>query len=77
VYKDQKLSKNLNGSSWVQISLETRSETLIFCCENNSGTKHELVEVRSAFQLLWNLSSGSGTQSRIQRFTRIELRMGL
>jgi len=52
VYKDQKLPKNLNGSNWIQIGLEIWSETPIFYCRDCIGTKHGLVEVISAIQLL-------------------------
>ena len=52
VHKDQKLPKNFNSSNWAQIRVEMKYETLIFCCRNSIGTKHILVEVRSAVQML-------------------------
>ena len=60
--------KDLNGSDWTQIGREIRPETLMDCCWNCTGTKSELVEVRSAAQVLWSLLSGSGVQLRTQRF---------
>jgi len=70
VYKGQKLPKNLNGSNWTQIGLESGPEMLIFCCRNSTGTKQKLVEVKSNVQLPWTFFNISGTQSRIQRFKR-------
>ena len=70
VYKDHKLPMNLNSSNWAQIKMKTGFEMLIFCCGNNIGTKHGLVKVRSAAQLLWTISISSMTQSRIPRFRR-------
>jgi len=40
---------------------------MIFCCRENTSTKHGLVEVRSVVQVRI-LFSGSGAQSRTQRF---------
>jgi len=39
VHKDRKLPKNLNGSNWAQIGLETGSKTLIFCYKKSISTK--------------------------------------
>ena len=72
VYKDQKLSKNLNDSNLAQIGLEMRSETLIFCCRDNTDTKHRLVEVGSAAQVLRILFSGSGAQHEPNALNRIQ-----
>jgi len=44
------------------------SETLIFCCKGSTGTKHGLIEVGFAAQVVWILFSGSGAQLRTQRF---------
>jgi len=52
VYKLRTDPRILKGSSWDQIGLETGFETLIFFCGNSTGTKHELVKVRSVVQLL-------------------------
>jgi len=68
VHKNQRLPKNLSGSHWTQIGLKIWLEILIFFCMDSTDTKHGLVEVESAAQVLWNLFSTSGAQSRTQCF---------
>ena len=43
VHKDQKLSKNFNGSNWTQFRLKMWPETLIFFYRNSNDIKHGLV----------------------------------